>query len=84
MYFRAASLALSACFWKAWLEAMSVACWERRLARRRSKLRYKEVGGVDRRAYKVRDIYVHPINGALHFNHTGTKLHVGLKKKKRS
>lgn len=42
----------------------------------------RSMGGVDRHAYKVRDIYVHPINGALHFNHTGMKLHVGLKKNK--
>lgn len=38
MYFLAALLAPSACFLKASLEAMSEACWESRVARRRSNL----------------------------------------------
>lgn len=39
MYFLAAVLAPSACFLKASLEAMSEACWESSVARRRSNLR---------------------------------------------
>lgn len=38
MYFLAASLALSACFLKASLEASSVACCEMRVTRRLSRL----------------------------------------------
>lgn len=38
MYFLAASLALSACFLKASLEASRVACWEIRVTRRLSRL----------------------------------------------
>lgn len=53
MYFLAALLAPSACFLKASLEAMSEACWESRVARRRSNLQQTKHQCVITRARKI-------------------------------